>query len=130
MQSQKCLNASLSFLFVFGPCTNDDSLTIANRYEERKSTTPFYCPIRNTPKIKIPDPPVTYGPPCRHRESRQEKNPLSVGLLESGAGTLTTKLLGLAAAGVGDKEGTVVLNQSLLEQVLAVLVDVLCHQDR
>lgn len=48
---------------------------------------------------------------------------LSVRLLEARAGTLTTKLLGLAAAVVGDEEGTVELDEGLLEQVLGVLVD-------
>jgi len=48
---------------------------------------------------------------------------LSVRLLESRAGTATTKLLGLAAAVVGDKEGTVKANEGLLEHVLGVLVD-------
>ena len=115
--------------FFVGPCTNDDSLTIANRYEERKSTTPFYCPIRNTPKIKLPDPPRRTILLGGKEIATRKKNTLSVGLLESGAGTLTTELLGLAAAGVGDEEGAVVLNQSLLEEVLAVLVDVLCHRD-
>lgn len=48
---------------------------------------------------------------------------LSVRLLEAGSGTWTTELLGLAAAVVGDEEGTVELDKSLLEQVLAVLVN-------
>lgn len=48
---------------------------------------------------------------------------LSVRLLVAGSGTWTTELLGLAAAVVGDKEGTVELDKSLLEQVLAVLVN-------
>ena len=48
---------------------------------------------------------------------------LTVGLLEPGTGTWTTELLGLAAAVVGDEEGTVELGQGLLEQVLGVLID-------
>lgn len=51
------------------------------------------------------------------------RKPLSVGLLETGTGTLTTKLLGLAAAVVGDEEGAVKGDEGLLEQVLGVLVD-------
>lgn len=51
--------------------------------------------------------------------------PLSVRLLEAGTGTGTTELLGLAAAVVGDEEGTVELDKSLLEEVLGVLIDVL-----
>ena len=50
---------------------------------------------------------------------------LSVRLLEAGSGTGTTELLGLAAAVVGDKQGTVELDEGLLEHVLGVLVDVL-----
>lgn len=50
-------------------------------------------------------------------------NALTVGLLESGTGTWTTELLGLAAAVVGDEEGTVELGQGLLQQVLGVLID-------
>jgi hypothetical protein len=50
---------------------------------------------------------------------------LTVRLLEAGTGTGTAELLGLATTVVGDEEGTVVLGQGLLEQVLAVLIDVL-----
>lgn len=50
---------------------------------------------------------------------------LTVGLLETGTGTRTTELLGLATTVVGNEEGTVVLGKSLLEHVLAVLIDVL-----
>lgn len=48
---------------------------------------------------------------------------LSVRLLEAGTGTLTTELLGLAAAVVGNEEGTVELDEGLLEHVLGVLID-------
>lgn len=48
---------------------------------------------------------------------------LTVRLLESGTGTWTTELLGLAAAVVGNEEGTVELGQGLLQQVLGVLID-------
>ncbi len=71
---------------------------------------------------------------CREKERNQQKKdsihpvwqgrrPLSVRLLETGAGTTTTKLLGLAAAVVGDEEGAVKGDEGLLEQVLGVLVD-------
>lgn len=72
---------------------------------------------------------------CREKERNQQKNkdsihpvwmgrrPLSVRLLETGTGTTTTKLLGLAAAVVGDEEGAVKGDEGLLEQVLGVLVD-------
>ena len=53
------------------------------------------------------------------------KSHLSVGLLVPGTGTRTTELLGLHTAVVSNEEGTVVGNESLLELVLAVLVDVL-----
>lgn len=43
----------------------------------------------------------------------------------AGTGTATTELLGLRAAVVGDKQGAVVLDESLLELVLGVLVNVL-----
>lgn len=48
---------------------------------------------------------------------------LTVGLLESGTGTWTAELLGLATTVVGDEEGTVELGQGLLKQVLGVLID-------
>ncbi len=50
-------------------------------------------------------------------------NRLTVRLLEARAGTLTTELLGLAAAVVGDEEGSVELDKSLLEEVLRVFID-------
>ena len=53
----------------------------------------------------------------------RKKHPLSVRLLEPGTGTGTAKLLGLAAAVVGDEEGAVELDEGLLEHVLGVLVD-------
>lgn len=58
--------------------------------------------------------------PKRHS---QTSSALTVRLLEPGTGTLTTELLGLAAAVVGDEEGTVELGEGLLEQVLGVLID-------
>lgn len=54
---------------------------------------------------------------------QRNSNALTVGLLESGTGTWTTELLGLAAAVVGNEEGTVELGQGLLQQVLGVLID-------
>lgn len=50
---------------------------------------------------------------------------LSVRLLETGTGTGTTELLGLAATVVGNKQGTVELDKGLLEHVLGVLINVL-----
>lgn len=50
---------------------------------------------------------------------------LTVRLLESGAGTLTTELLGLAPTGIGDEEAAVELDEGALQDVLGVLVDVL-----
>lgn len=41
----------------------------------------------------------------------------------TGTGTWTAELLGLAPTVVSDEEGTVVLDKSLLEHVLGVLVD-------
>lgn len=66
---------------------------------------------------------TTLRPPpsfCPHSEQHRC---LTVRLLEAGAGALTTKLLGLAAAVVGDEEGSVELDEGLLEEVLGVLVD-------
>ena len=48
---------------------------------------------------------------------------LTVRLLEARAGTLTTELLGLTSSVVGDEEGSVELDEGLLEEVLGVLVD-------
>ena len=49
----------------------------------------------------------------------------SIGLLETRSSALTTELLGLAASGVGDKEGLVVLEEEFLELTLGGLVVVL-----
>ena len=45
-------------------------------------------------------------------------NPLSVRLLEARSGTFTTKLLGLTPTVVGNEQGTVELDESLLQHVL------------
>jgi len=60
--------------------------------------------------------------PCSASTTSQVQ-PLTVRLLEAGPGTRTTELLGLATAVIGDEEGTVELDESLLEHVLGVLVD-------
>ena len=49
---------------------------------------------------------------------------LTVRLLVAGTSTLTTKLLGLAAAGIGHQESSVILNELLLDGALGGLVDV------
>ena len=48
---------------------------------------------------------------------------LTVRLLEPGAGTATTELLGLASSAVGNEECAVVGDKSLLQLVLGVLID-------
>ena len=50
---------------------------------------------------------------------------LTVGLLVAGTGTTTTELLGLRTTVVGNEECAVVLDKSLLQLVLGVLIDVL-----
>lgn len=71
-------------------------------------------------------PSILVLPKATHAQA-QEINPagraLTVRLLEAGTGTWTTELLGLATAVVGNEEGTVELGQSLLQQVLGVLID-------
>jgi hypothetical protein len=67
---------------------------------------------------------VGLSPPLQPRHHSKPRR-LSVRLLEARTGTRTTELLGLAATVVGDEEGTVELDEGLLEQVLGVLVDVL-----
>jgi len=52
-------------------------------------------------------------------------NRSTVRLLEPGAGTATTELLGLAAPGVGDEEGAVVAAEDVLDLLLGGLIDVL-----
>ena len=49
----------------------------------------------------------------------------SVRLLETRSGTVTTELLGLAAARVGNEEGLVILDEQFLELTLGRLVVVL-----
>lgn len=71
------------------------------------------------------EPPIIQQQQRTHRPPRSKINPLSVGLLEASAGTGTAELLGLASSVVGDEEGSVELDESLLEEVLGVLVDVL-----
>lgn len=70
-------------------------------------------------------------PPLQHRPDSTLLSPiptnilnrLTVRLLEAGTGTGTTELLGLATAVVGNEEGSVELDESLLEEVLGVLID-------
>ena len=50
---------------------------------------------------------------------------LTVGLLVACAGTGTAELLGLAAAGIGNKEGAVVCEEDALDLGLGSLIDVL-----
>lgn len=57
--------------------------------------------------------------------SSSPSSPLTVGLLEARAGTLTTELLGLATTGIGDEKSAVELDESGLQGVLGVLIDVL-----
>jgi hypothetical protein len=59
----------------------------------------------------------------RKQETRNFCNSLTVRLLEASASTGTTELLGLGPSGVGDEECAVVLDESLLELVLGVLVN-------
>lgn len=63
------------------------------------------------------------GPVSQAILQEENASSLTVGLLESGTGTWTTELLGLAAAVVGNEEGTVELGEGLLQQVLGVLID-------
>lgn len=80
------------------------------------------CPLGWFPfpfRARFPNEHSPQTPPDRSRESIR----LTVGLLESGAGTRTTELLGLTSSVVGDEQGTVVLDEGLLQHVLAVLVD-------
>lgn len=77
-------------------------MMLANKSSQRTTTT-------------IQAPPLTPSP----------SSPLTVGLLEARAGTLTTELLGLATSGIGDEESTVELNEGGLQGVLGVLIDVL-----
>ena len=49
---------------------------------------------------------------------------LTVGLLVSGASSGTSELLGLALPGIGDEQGSVVLDQDVLDGLLAVLINV------
>ncbi len=71
------------------------------------------CPPRNKPFRSIPSTTPKYD------------NRLTIRLLESGAGTFTTELLGLATSGIGDEQGAVKLDKGGLEQILGVLIDVL-----
>lgn len=88
----------------------------------RKQTRARSLPPRETKKEKEVSPPL-FSPSLNASRTVRETSRLTVGLLEARAGTLTTELLGLAAAVVGDEEGTVELDEGLLEQVLGVLVD-------
>lgn len=66
---------------------------------------------------------VMAGPVSQAILQEENASSLTVGLLESGTGTWTAELLGLAAAVVGNEEGTVELGEGLLQQVLGVLID-------
>jgi len=50
---------------------------------------------------------------------------LPVRLLETSASTATAELLGLGPAGIGNKKGTVILEEGILDLLLGGLVDVL-----
>merc|ERR1719420_1904705 len=50
---------------------------------------------------------------------------LTVRLLVSGSGSGTSKLLGLIPSGISDQQGTVELDEDVLDLLLALLVDVL-----
>lgn len=49
---------------------------------------------------------------------------LTVRLLVSGASSGTSELLGLALPGIGDEQGSVVLDQDVLDGLLALLINV------
>lgn len=49
---------------------------------------------------------------------------LTVGLLVAGASSRSTKLLGLAAAGISDQQGPIVLNQDILDLFLGGLIHI------
>lgn len=54
---------------------------------------------------------------------------LTVRLLVAGTSTRTTELLGLASARIGDEQGSVVLNQGLLQLSLGGLIDI-CYNHK
>merc|ERR1719291_809565 len=55
--------------------------------------------------------------------SGKKKIHLTVGLLETSAGTRTTELLGLAPTGIGDDQGLVVTGEGLLDILLGGLIN-------
>lgn len=68
------------------------------------------------------------SPPCSLLPENKSNPPpstfLTITLLISGPCAGTAKLLGLAAAAVGHEQGAIVLNESLLQLVLGVLIHV------
>jgi hypothetical protein len=69
--------------------------------------SPFIRSISTSQQTHLPPP----TPPPR-------ANRLTVGFLESGARTVTTEFLWLTPSVVGNEEGTVVLDEGLLQLVL------------
>jgi hypothetical protein len=65
----------------------------------------------------------THAKPTPTPKSLSKPVPLPVRLLVAGTSTWTTELLGLTSSVVGNEKGTVVGHESLLELVLAVLID-------
>ena len=59
------------------------------------------------------------------RDAKQPKENLTVGLLVSGTGSGTAKLFGLALSWIGNKQGSVVLDQDVLNGLLTLLIDML-----
>lgn len=49
---------------------------------------------------------------------------LSVRLLVAGTGSGTTELLGLASSGIGDQQGSIVVDEDVLQLLLGGLVNV------
>lgn len=84
---------------------------MSDQCKKLPNAVPFVCPRH---VINLPNP-----------DTIVKRNRLTVRLLESGAGTLSTELLGLATSGIGDEERAVELDEGGLEQVLGVLIDVL-----
>jgi hypothetical protein len=57
-----------------------------------------------------------------------ENSSLTVRLLVSGTGSGSSELLGLALSGIGNQQGSVELDQDVLDGLLALLVDVWKHK--
>ena len=114
------LNISFACLSLYNPASKSCHANAATSPRPpHENGDPLVLTPQDEKKRVITEPPPTVQPSQAPRSADSS----TIRLLVPCPRTRTAKLLGLAAAVVGDEEGAVVLHKRLLERVLAVLVD-------